>query len=203
MVRGVVSVLCRDGGLLMIQRARNLVAGGMWCFPGGAIEAGETGEDALIRELREELDLVIRPECTLWQWSSPAGDLHIEWWSATILSGDIRPNPAEVAECRWMTPGEILEERQPEKERDDRDEHDQRRSRPTRRPCHGVNSRAGGVPRATRSRQEFAGAGKRGEAVVSRYSLARTLPASPPPPATSQRCFGLILNGRMFARRTD
>jgi 8-oxo-dGTP diphosphatase len=48
-----------DGRFLMQQRPAGKEHGGLWEFPGGKVEANETPEEALIRELREELDITV------------------------------------------------------------------------------------------------------------------------------------------------
>lgn len=101
--RGVIAVLTRADDILMIQRADHLVAGGAWCFPGGAIEPGETPAHALARELREELSLTIEPLRPVWRWRSDDGSLDLEWWTADILGGRLTPNPQEVQRAEWMT----------------------------------------------------------------------------------------------------
>lgn len=106
-VRGVVSVLERGREWLMIQRAEAVVLGGAWCFPGGTIEHGETPAGALVREIREELNLAIRPTRAVWRWRRDDGALEIEWWQAEVIGGTPRPNPAEVQSIRWMTPETI------------------------------------------------------------------------------------------------
>ena len=55
------AVVVRDGALLLVQDR----AAGYWFFPGGRVEAGETPEEALARELREELDAVATVEAGL------------------------------------------------------------------------------------------------------------------------------------------
>lgn len=52
-----------DGRVLLAQRPEGKSMAGLWEFPGGKVEAGETPEAALIRELREELSIEIRPKC--------------------------------------------------------------------------------------------------------------------------------------------
>lgn len=52
-----------DGRVLLAQRPEGKPMAGLWEFPGGKVEAGERPEDTLIRELREELDIVVREEC--------------------------------------------------------------------------------------------------------------------------------------------
>ena len=86
--QGAVAVVVREGRFLVIRRSAAVVAPGAFCFPGGGIEAGETEEQAVVREFHEELGASIRPvRC---------GD------SALIL------NPTEVASVHWLSPDEML-----------------------------------------------------------------------------------------------
>jgi 8-oxo-dGTP diphosphatase len=52
-----VAILDRDGRVLMQRRRQDAVHGGLWEFPGGKVEAGETAEMAALREIDEELGL--------------------------------------------------------------------------------------------------------------------------------------------------
>ena len=52
-----------DGRVLICQRPQGKALAGLWEFPGGKIEAGETPEAALIRELKEELDIEVKQAC--------------------------------------------------------------------------------------------------------------------------------------------
>ena len=52
-----------DGRVLLAQRPEGKSMAGLWEFPGGKVEAGERPEDTLIRELREELGIVVREDC--------------------------------------------------------------------------------------------------------------------------------------------
>lgn len=58
-VVGVGGVVVRDGAVLLVQRAQEPLAG-QWTLPGGVVEAGETLEEAVVRELREETGLTVR-----------------------------------------------------------------------------------------------------------------------------------------------
>ena len=52
-----------DGRVLLAQRPEGKVMAGLWEFPGGKVEAGERPEESLIRELNEELGIVVKEEC--------------------------------------------------------------------------------------------------------------------------------------------
>jgi 8-oxo-dGTP diphosphatase len=52
-----------DGRVLIAQRPQGKSMAGLWEFPGGKVEAGERPEQSLIRELKEELGIVVREEC--------------------------------------------------------------------------------------------------------------------------------------------
>jgi len=58
-----VALVDADGRVLLTQRPEGKALAGMWEFPGGKVEPGETPEAALLRELREELGLDISAAC--------------------------------------------------------------------------------------------------------------------------------------------
>jgi 8-oxo-dGTP diphosphatase len=102
--RGVVAVICReDDHLLVIQRSQYVTAPGAYCFPGGALEPGESEPEALCRELREELGIAIRPVRRVWQCLT-ARHVDLAWWAADLLDPAVtpRPCPREVAAWAWM-----------------------------------------------------------------------------------------------------
>ena len=106
-IQGVVVVVHRDGRFLMIQRAPHILAGGAWCFVGGGIDPGETQEQAVVREFREEINGGVRPVRKLWEYTRPDGILLLHWWLAELIDDDFIPNTAEVTQFRWCTPDEI------------------------------------------------------------------------------------------------
>ncbi|MCC7083507.1 MAG: NUDIX domain-containing protein [Pirellulales bacterium] len=106
---GAVAVIERQGRLLVIRRSANVLAPRQFCFPGGGLESGETEAEALVRELREELNCLVRPMGRLWE-TVTRWRVHLAWWQATI-EGETEPspNPLEVESIHWLTPWEILE----------------------------------------------------------------------------------------------
>jgi mutator protein MutT len=107
---GVIGVL-RDGSgrVLLVQRSERVTHPGLWCFPGGHVEPDETLEDAVARELREELEIEVRAERHLGFVRVPSSHYRLEVFTVSWLSGDVHPNPAEVADARFLTLDEIRE----------------------------------------------------------------------------------------------
>ncbi len=58
-----VALIDPDDRILLAQRPPGKAMAGLWEFPGGKVEPGETPESALIRELEEELGIIVRPPC--------------------------------------------------------------------------------------------------------------------------------------------
>lgn len=105
--RGVVAVLVEAGRMLVIRRSRQVVAPGAYCFPGGAIEPGETEPQALVREIQEELGAAIRPIRLLWRSTTP-WRVPLAWWLAQREPHlPLVPNPAEVESVHWVTTDEM------------------------------------------------------------------------------------------------
>jgi len=105
--RGAVAVVVRDGRMLVIRRARTVVAPLVYCFPGGGIEGDESEEQALIREFREEVGVILRPVRRLWRCVT-SWKVELAWWLGE-LAPDAIPvaNPIEVDSIHWFTPEEM------------------------------------------------------------------------------------------------
>ena len=105
--RGSVAVIVRRGRLLVIRRSQRVVAPGAFCFPGGGIEPDESEQEALVRELREELGVAVRPQRRLWRSITP-WRVQLAWWLADLdPEAQPVPNPAEVESVHWYTPEEL------------------------------------------------------------------------------------------------
>jgi 8-oxo-dGTP diphosphatase len=102
--RGVAAVVTSLGRLLVIQRSAVVVAPGAYCFPGGGVEGEESEPEALVREIREELQVGIAPVRRIWRSVTP-WQVELAWWLARLPAGAMPiANPLEVAAWNWYTP---------------------------------------------------------------------------------------------------
>ena len=107
--RGAVAICLRDQRMLVIRRSKNVVAPLTYCFPGGGIEPGESEQEALIREFREEIGVVVHPRRRIWQCVT-AWKVELSWWLAELDPGAVPvANPAEVESVHWFTAAEMLQ----------------------------------------------------------------------------------------------
>lgn len=104
----VVAALIWQGKKFMIcQRPAHKARGLLWEFVGGKVEAGETKEQALIRECREELDVLLSVGDVFMDVLHEYPDLtvHLTLFNATIAEGI--PRKLEHNDIKWITPSEI------------------------------------------------------------------------------------------------
>ena len=104
----VVAALIWDGDkFLACQRPANKARGLLWEFVGGKVEPGETKEEALIRECREELDVTVAVEDVFMEVTQQYPDLtvHLTLFHAKIVEGV--PKKLEHNDIRWLTAEEI------------------------------------------------------------------------------------------------
>lgn len=104
----VVAALIWEGDrFLACQRPANKARGLLWEFVGGKVEPGETKEDALIRECKEELDVTVQVEDVFMEVTHAYPDLtvHLTLFNARIAEGV--PRKIEHNDIQWLTVGEI------------------------------------------------------------------------------------------------
>lgn len=101
-------MLMRNNRYLMIRRAPGVAKPGMWCFPGGHLEKGETSRIAVERELAEELGLLVRAEKRVGSVRVLDSRHVLAVWLVSHIGGEMRLAEAEISETRWLTPQEVL-----------------------------------------------------------------------------------------------
>ncbi|CND11345.1 pyrimidine (deoxy)nucleoside triphosphate diphosphatase [Yersinia pseudotuberculosis] len=104
MIDVVAAIIERDGKILLAQRDGQSDQAGLWEFPGGKVEAGETQPQALIRELAEELGIeaTVAGYIATNQWVAANNRIRLHTWYVNHFSGE------PVRHCHaafiWLTP---------------------------------------------------------------------------------------------------
>lgn len=104
----VAAALIWDKGRFLIcQRPANKARGLLWEFVGGKVEAGETGEQALVRECKEELDITVSVGPVFMEVVHDYPDITVRLtvFNAEISEGE--PRLLEHNDIRWITAPEI------------------------------------------------------------------------------------------------
>ena len=106
-VEVAAALIFRPGKLLITQRHAKAHLGGLWEFPGGKREPGETYEECLAREIREELGVEIAVgKCfAKITHSYPEKHVHLKFFLAQLTAGE--PRPLDCAAVKWVTRGEL------------------------------------------------------------------------------------------------
>jgi mutator protein MutT len=111
-------IIRREDKILITKRPEGVHLAGLWEFPGGKQEQGESLEECLIREIREELGVTIEPEKYLLteehEYETKKVTLH---FYSCSLKGDEEPLPREGQETKWTTPKGLLALRFPPPDR--------------------------------------------------------------------------------------
>ena len=98
-----------DGRVLVQQRRPDRAMAGLWEFPGGKVEPGETPEAALIRELREELGIATEAACLAPAAfaSTALGDRHLLLLLYVCRKWRGIAQPLDASALRWLRPIEL------------------------------------------------------------------------------------------------
>ncbi len=101
----VGAAIIADGRLLAAQRSAPPALAGLWEFPGGKVEPGETPEQALVRECDEELGVRVEVGALLGVVDVPVGVLRV--YRTSLLDGV--PAAREHAALRWLAADELFD----------------------------------------------------------------------------------------------
>jgi len=99
-----------DGRVLIAKRPPGKVMAGLWEFPGGKIEMGETPEQALIRELAEELAITVKEPCLApFTFASHSYDrFHLLMPLFVCRRWEGTPVPREHVAIKWVRPRDLI-----------------------------------------------------------------------------------------------
>lgn len=107
LIRVAAGILVQDGRVLIARRPSGTHLGGLWEFPGGKCEPGETMEACLHRELWEELAVRVtdsEPLCVV-RHDYPGKSVELHFFRCRIAEATARPLPG--SEVRWVAAGEL------------------------------------------------------------------------------------------------
>ena len=106
-----VAMIDADGRVLMAERPEGKSLAGLWEFPGGKVEEGETPEAALVRELKEELGIDISESClapfTFASHSYEKFHLFMPLYLCRVWKGE--PHGAEGQTLKWVYPHKMVD----------------------------------------------------------------------------------------------
>ena len=106
LIKVAAAVFEENGKILLCQRGEGGNCAFLWEFPGGKIEEGESPEEALRREIREELEIEAETGEIFaeYEFSYPERNIYFYFIKAKIASGEIKLNVHK--DCRWVLPKE-------------------------------------------------------------------------------------------------
>jgi 8-oxo-dGTP diphosphatase len=104
-----------DGRVLIAERPAGKTMAGLWEFPGGKVEAGERPEETLIRELKEELSIVVSEPCLapLAFASHPYPGFHLLMPLYVCRRWDGMVTPQEGQQVAWVKPNRLRDYKMP------------------------------------------------------------------------------------------
>ena len=109
LVQVVGAALVRDGRVLACRRTRPAHLAGLWEFPGGKVEPGETDEQALVRELDEELGVTVDVGPRVGPELDLGGTAVMRVHLCSLADGQGEPVGHEHDALRWLGPEELDE----------------------------------------------------------------------------------------------
>lgn len=102
-------MIMRGDQTLVIRRGPGVGSSGFVCAVSGMVEPGEEEPETVVREVREEVGLEVRPIRRIWECPSVKGNIDLHWWLAEYVSGELELDPVEVSDAWWIMPAEFVD----------------------------------------------------------------------------------------------
>ena len=107
-IKVAAAVIIRDSRVFAVQRGYGEYKD-WWEFPGGKVEAGETPDKTIVREIKEELGTLISADkllCTV-EYDYPSFHLSMDCYLCTVIEGNL--TLMEHEDARWLAPEELYD----------------------------------------------------------------------------------------------
>ena len=107
MIQVAAAIIQKDGKILICQRGAGGNCAFLWEFPGGKLESGETMEECLIRECKEELEIEISVKDIFAEttYKYPEREIAFIFYKADIIGGQLKMNVHN--DMQWVLPSEL------------------------------------------------------------------------------------------------
>ena len=106
-VEVAAALIVREGRFLICRRPEHKARGGLWEFPGGKTEAGESVFDAVVRECREELGVTIVPSRVVDEVTHTYPDITVRLSLVLAVIAEGEPMLLEHSALAWISPSDI------------------------------------------------------------------------------------------------
>lgn len=109
MTQVAAAIIQKDKKILICKRGAGGNCAFLWEFPGGKLEKGETLEECLIRECKEELEIDISIKCVFAEstYKYPDREIAFTFFNAEIMGGELKMNVHN--DMQWVLPSELKE----------------------------------------------------------------------------------------------
>ncbi len=108
-IKVAVAIVEHQGKILISQRTEDQTLSGHWEFPGGKIDLGETVEACVVRELKEELDIEVKPKKKVWDvtYDYPDRTIELSFFICDWVGGE--PKSMENQTFKWVAQDELTQ----------------------------------------------------------------------------------------------